>query len=260
MAQVKQVDVVEKPKTVGVEQYGNVAPIVKPTPPVVQTSAVAPHVAVKKIHEKDLNDPADAVIPEGTKCKRPGCVVLSPSNVECVFHNGEPVFHEGSKGWSCCQRKVLEFDEFLIIEGCCRSAHRFVEFVDADHVLDCRFDWYQTQSTVILSVFAKKIDKLKTVVSFSVDKVSINVIFLDGKKGRFESILCQPIVPEESSFIMLSTKIECTLKKGNGMSWPTFEPSSNVTSWTTFGTSGQTGTVGSKTAIIASDSPVALMK
>jgi hypothetical protein len=37
------------------------------------------------------------------------------------------VFHEGSKGWSCCKRKVLEFDEFLKIEGCTdKKKHLFV--------------------------------------------------------------------------------------------------------------------------------------
>jgi hypothetical protein len=37
------------------------------------------------------------------------------------------VFHEGSKGWSCCKRRVLEFDEFLKIEGCAdKKKHLFV--------------------------------------------------------------------------------------------------------------------------------------
>lgn len=45
----------------------------------------------------------------------------------CVFHPGHPIFHEGSKGWSCCKRRVLEFDEFLKIEGCnTKDRHMFV--------------------------------------------------------------------------------------------------------------------------------------
>ena len=59
---------------------------------------------------------------------------------------------------------------------------------------------------------------------------------------------------------MLSTKIELLLAKANGISWPSLEPCENVTSWTTFGTVGQVGTVGGKEAVVAGDSPIALMK
>lgn len=46
---------------------------------------------------------------------------------DCVFHPGQAIFHEGSKGWTCCKRRVLEFDEFMKIEGCKRKKrHMFV--------------------------------------------------------------------------------------------------------------------------------------
>ena len=45
------------------------------------------------------------------------------------FHPGQPVFHEGSKGWSCCARRVLEFEEFLKIKGCKTGRHRYLEAV-----------------------------------------------------------------------------------------------------------------------------------
>lgn len=44
-----------------------------------------------------------------------------------MHHPGAPIFHEGSKGYSCCKRRVLEFDEFMKIEGCStRDKHLFV--------------------------------------------------------------------------------------------------------------------------------------
>jgi hypothetical protein len=44
-----------------------------------------------------------------------------------VYHPGFPIFHEGSKGYSCCKRRVLEFDQFLKIEGCkTKDRHLFV--------------------------------------------------------------------------------------------------------------------------------------
>lgn len=39
----------------------------------------------------------------------------------------QPVFHEGTKYNACCpKRKVLEFDEFMKIEGCKEGSHLFV--------------------------------------------------------------------------------------------------------------------------------------
>jgi hypothetical protein len=46
---------------------------------------------------------------------------------KCVFHPGVPIFHEGRKGYTCCKRRVLEFDEFMKIEGCkAKDRHLFV--------------------------------------------------------------------------------------------------------------------------------------
>ena len=36
------------------------------------------------------------------------------------------MFHEGSKGYLCCKRRVLEFDEFMKLEGCTTGNHLFV--------------------------------------------------------------------------------------------------------------------------------------
>jgi hypothetical protein len=40
---------------------------------------------------------------------------------------------------------------------------------------------------------------------------------MDGKKGSFITALCQPVIPEESAYTLLSTKVELVLAKGNGM-------------------------------------------
>lgn len=116
--------------------------------------------------EEDLNDPADAEIAVGTKCKRRACgkeytgpdsreeecsvgfldsracygmpkkldfltwnvFLLSCYQLYCLqFHPGVAVFHEGSKGYSCCTRKVLEFDQFLKLTGCKKGRHRFTD-------------------------------------------------------------------------------------------------------------------------------------
>ena len=44
-----------------------------------------------------------------------------------MHHPGVPIFHEGSKGYSCCKRRVLEFDQFMSMEGCkTKDRHLFV--------------------------------------------------------------------------------------------------------------------------------------
>lgn len=42
---------------------------------------------------------------------------------ECRHHPGHPVFHDAYKGWSCCNKKSVDFTEFLNIKGCTLSKH-----------------------------------------------------------------------------------------------------------------------------------------
>lgn len=41
----------------------------------------------------------------------------------CRFHPGTPFFHDAYKGWSCCNKKSVDFTEFLNIKGCQLSKH-----------------------------------------------------------------------------------------------------------------------------------------
>ena len=84
--------------------------------------------------ESDSDDPS-LPIPPNTTCRRRGCNASSSSSAggvsrddeDCIYHPGQAIFHEGSKGWTCCKRRVLEFDEFMKIEGCKQKGrHLFV--------------------------------------------------------------------------------------------------------------------------------------
>jgi hypothetical protein len=81
--------------------------------------------------ESEDDDPSLA-IPEGQTCRRRGCGQKYSGNTsredeQCVHHPGIPIFHEGSKGYSCCKRRVLEFEQFLKLEGCkTKDRHLFV--------------------------------------------------------------------------------------------------------------------------------------
>jgi hypothetical protein len=90
-----------------------------------------PNTASTPAPEPDSDDPSLS-IPTNATCRRKGCNATynpdaSRDSETCEHHPGQPIFHEGSKGWSCCKRKVLEFDEFMKIPGCTeKKRHLFV--------------------------------------------------------------------------------------------------------------------------------------
>lgn len=81
--------------------------------------------------ESEDDDPS-LEIPDGAECRRKACSAkykkgASRDDEKCEHHPGIPIFHEGSKGYSCCKRRVLEFDQFMKIEGCkTKNRHMFV--------------------------------------------------------------------------------------------------------------------------------------
>lgn len=83
--------------------------------------------------ESEDDDEAITILPN-TTCRRRACGVSSTESTassregeKCVYHPGHPIFHEGSKGWTCCKKRVLEFDEFMRIGGCKeKERHMFV--------------------------------------------------------------------------------------------------------------------------------------
>ena len=137
----------------------------RPTSPNSAANAVASSSTPSSAaNVSDEQDPVDAVIPSGTRCKRLGCgVPFEPSSTrsesECTYHALPAIFHEGSKGYACCKRRVLEFDEFLRIEGCKKGRHCFVGAPKTasgqeEELVTCRSDMYQTPSQVKLSLCA----------------------------------------------------------------------------------------------------------
>lgn len=69
----------------------------------------------------------------GTICKNGGCNVsyngLETESSVCAHHPGTPIFHEGMKYWSCCQKKTSDFNVFLNQVGCKHGKHVWVKEV-----------------------------------------------------------------------------------------------------------------------------------
>ncbi|XP_031632872.1 cysteine and histidine-rich domain-containing protein [Contarinia nasturtii] len=50
----------------------------------------------------------------------------------CRHHPGMPFFHDAYKGWSCCNKKSVDFTEFLSIKGCQLSKHSNIKPIEPE--------------------------------------------------------------------------------------------------------------------------------
>lgn len=202
-------------------------------PPVARQpiAAQSPRPTASPAPPEDESDAEDAVVPDNTTCKRKGCGSVykqgqDRSKEECVHHPGQALFHEGSKGWTCCKRRVLEFDEFMRIPGCkTKSRHCFVgkkkDEQTEEALSEVRNDFYQTATTVIASLYLKKIDKELSKVEFK-DQSTIDLDLRTSDKKRYQTSmpLFGTIDTEKSAFKIMGTKLELTLAKADGLGWP----------------------------------------
>lgn len=224
----------------------------KPVPADVPAAAPAPQSAPARLPTaqapqqppsspappEDEDDDPNAAVPDNATCKRKTCGVTykgSPRSDDenCQHHPGAPIFHEGSKGWSCCKRRVLDFDDFLKIPGCnTKSRHLFVgaKKDDGEERLDTiRHDFYQTPEKVMASLYLKKIDKAVSKVSFSDKAVDLDLRTSDRKRFEQTVPLFGPIDAQKSEFSIMGTKLELRLVKADGTSWPVLRGDEKLT-------------------------------
>lgn len=83
-----------------------------------------------------------------------------------------------------------------------------------------RNDFYQTPTSVNVSLYLKKIDKANAKVDFSSTSIDFNLPTTDNKRFQDTYPLFAPIDPERSQFRVLGTKLELTLVKADRTSWP----------------------------------------
>ncbi|KAI4232856.1 MAG: hypothetical protein LQ349_004737, partial [Xanthoria aureola] len=201
--------------------------------------------------ESESDDPS-VTVPANKTCRRRGCNVTSSADTasaergdeNCVYHPGLALFHEGSKGWTCCKRRVLDFDDFMKIEGCKRKKRhlfvgsgkkdvgeealqtvRYEGYVvlqyngDVDYQ-NGRHDFYQTPTTVIASLYLKKVDKQRSKIDFaSPTEIHLDLPTTDMKRYKTIIPLFAPIDIARSTSKIMGTKIELTLVKFEPQSW-----------------------------------------
>uniref|UniRef100_A0A2K5NR23 Protein SGT1 homolog n=1 Tax=Cercocebus atys TaxID=9531 RepID=A0A2K5NR23_CERAT len=86
-----------------------------------------------------------------------------------------------------------------------------------------RYDWYQTESQVVITLMIKNVQKNDVNVEFSEKELSALVKLPSGEDYNLKLELLHPIIPEQSTFKVLSTKIEIKLKKPEAVRWEKLE-------------------------------------
>jgi hypothetical protein len=94
-----------------------------------------------------------------------------------------------------------------------------------------RHDFYQTPSTVIASFFLKKIVKDSAKVQFEAQQILLDLPTSDSPPKRYkaEVPLYAEIDAAKSSYKILGTKLEVTLAKADGSSWPVLRSDDRLT-------------------------------
>lgn len=84
-----------------------------------------------------------------------------------------------------------------------------------------RHDFYQTPTTVHASLYLKKISKADATVSFSSPTtIDLDLPTSDHKRYTATMPLFGPVDTERSTWKIMGTKMELTLVKAEGGSWP----------------------------------------
>lgn len=95
-----------------------------------------------------------------------------------------------------------------------------------------RHDFYQTPTSVIASFFLKKIDKEAAKVDFQEQQVILDLRTTDApvpKRYKAQVPLYGSIDPAKSTFKILGTKLEVSLAKADGSSWPVLRSDDRLT-------------------------------
>lgn len=197
------------------------SPLVKLTPTI--------NANFKKQMDELTSKKADSAVDKsfiaiGTSCKRGGCTgsYKGPQSNEeiCTHHPGVPVFHEGCKYWSCCQRKTTDFTAFLAQPGCDSGTHLWVK-EGGENQINCRWDWHQTAANVVIAVYAKFYDYQLSFVKVNPVRTVIKLVFPQQGNSEFNIDLeLKGIIDvANTSAHMFGTKIEIIMPKAEGVHW-----------------------------------------
>ncbi|TRY95303.1 hypothetical protein DNTS_006750 [Danionella cerebrum] len=91
-----------------------------------------------------------------------------------------------------------------------------------------RHDWYQTESQISVTIMLKNAKKEDVKVSFEEKELKAVVKLPSGEDYCLQVHLLHPIVPQQSTFKISSTKIECKMKKTAALHWEKLEGEATI--------------------------------
>ncbi|KAG6802346.1 cysteine and histidine-rich domain-containing protein [Apis mellifera caucasica] len=195
------------------------------TPQMTLTPNVSPNLLeqIKGLISNVSKSTFDTKIQIGQSCKNNSCKATyngpASENEICNHHPGTPIFHEGMKYWSCCQKKTTDFSTFLEQPGCTQGKHIWIS-KNTDKKVKCRMDWHQTGSFVVVSIYAKKYQPDQSFIKLNPIRLSVDLFFIEENSRYNLDIELRGIVDvTQSSVNMLPTKVEIKLKKAESGSW-----------------------------------------
>lgn len=86
-----------------------------------------------------------------------------------------------------------------------------------------KYDWYQTDNQIVLTVLIKNLKKEDVSIDFGSNALSCSAKLPSGSDYSLELDLAHEIVPAQSSYSVLGTKIEIKMKKAEGIRWSSLE-------------------------------------
>ncbi|KAJ8252940.1 hypothetical protein GJAV_G00207390 [Gymnothorax javanicus] len=90
-----------------------------------------------------------------------------------------------------------------------------------------KHDWYQTESHVIVTLMVKNMKKEDVSVTFGEKELTAAVKLPSGEDWSLNVHLLHPVVPQQSIFKVLSTKVEIKMKKTEALRWEKLEGEGN---------------------------------
>lgn len=85
-----------------------------------------------------------------------------------------------------------------------------------------RDDWYQTETHIVINILVKNMKQEDVSITYGVQTATVD-LKIPERPTCLRYNLSHPIVPDQSSHRILSSKIEVKLKKADGIRWQKLE-------------------------------------
>ncbi|XP_007468663.1 PREDICTED: suppressor of G2 allele of SKP1 homolog isoform X3 [Lipotes vexillifer] len=158
---------------------------------------------------------------------------LNPNSSIALLRKGICEYHE--KNYAAALEAFTEGQkldsadaDFIVWIKRCQEAQNGKYAEIWGHNSKIKYDWYQTESQVIITLMIKNVQKNDVNVEFSEKELSALVKIPSGEDYNLKLRLLHPIIPEQSTFKVLSTKIEIKMKKPEAVRWEKLEGQGDV--------------------------------